>query len=464
MTCLAPLALLLCTVLPQNPGDEKYPTKLSAGEAKKLNSLAQDWFENRLKEDNSEGRAREAAQTKFNRARDAFYKEWELRNQKHDVLAQMGDLQAIFARVFPYPSRPATGEPESVRPKDGTPAHTVVVPRSYRNDTPSRLVVALPSRMPTGDRWVAPADFFKEAWRGSKLDTESVFLMPAGREGGDYDPVPDLTSEKDLATELDRIVEVMRTLRAGRMGLHLDTNRYILDCGRGSSAFGLRLVTYFPSLFAGVIVRHPTAIEKPIRLENLTGLPVLIVTSAETAAAGKAIADTLNGFAPDACKVIEGKGMYPFKDSATEIADWARNVRRDLFRKKVVLVPNRDELVEGYWVTLARGEAVSSTTEKNRPQFTVEADRATNRVTVTSVGVSEFRLMLNDVLVDLDKEVTIVVNGQATSLKRERSLNYVSDLVYRKVDPNFLFVTDYIGEVKAAPAATGDAEKQDAPK
>ena len=56
---------------------------------------------------------------------------------------------------------------------------------------------------------------------------------------------------------------------------------------------------------------------------------------------------------------------------------------------------------------------IVSVGERGRPtRVSARYDRAANRVSVDSVNLAEFRLFLNDELVDLDRNVTIVVNGR----------------------------------------------------
>ena len=54
-----------------------------------------------------------------------------------------------------------------------------------------------------------------------------------------------------------------------------------IDCGDGTSGFGIRLLTYFPSRFAGAILRAPADPGK-LPLDSLAGLPLLLVSTANT--------------------------------------------------------------------------------------------------------------------------------------------------------------------------------------
>ena len=56
-------------------------------------------------------------------------------------------------------------------------------------------------------------------------------------------------------------------------------------------------------------------------------------------------------------------------------------------------------------------------------------------------------LYLNDMLVNLDKKITLVLNGQVREIKRRRQLSLItntrSGLVFLRNDPKYLFVSRY---------------------
>jgi mevalonate pyrophosphate decarboxylase len=92
----------------------------------------------------------------------------------------------------------------------------------------------------------------------------------------------------------------------------------------------------------------------------------------------------------------------------------------------------------------------------------VDADRANNRITVKAVGIEQFSLLLNDALVDLDKEFTVIVNGKAMTQKLARSLNRVINKVEGRFDGDFVFPTEFATRVPKAeekPAESGGTSK-----
>src|SRR6185436_1103731 len=114
-----------------------------------------------------------------------------------------------------------------------------------------------------------------------------------------------------------------------------------LDCGEGASGFGLRLATYFPQRFAGVILRHPVD-PGDLRLGSLAGMQVLVISGEETKAAAEKLAAALNEVSAGSCRILEAKGKYPYLELAPDIAEWTKGAKRDLFRPQVTVEPNHD--------------------------------------------------------------------------------------------------------------------------
>jgi hypothetical protein len=92
-------------------------------------------------------------------------------------------------------------------------------------------------------------------------------------------------------------------------------------------------------------------------------------------------------------------------------------------------------------------DSLLTTTGNERPRLEVEADRANNRIVVKSVGIEQFELLLNDDLVDLDKEFTIVVNDKAIVEKRSRSFLDMHERMVQRSDWDYLFTVQYVTTV-----------------
>ena len=139
----------------------------------------------------------------------------------------------------------------------------------------------------------------------------------------------------------------------------------------------------------------------------------------------------------------EGKGGYPFGESADDIIAWMNKCKRDIFPKKVVIEPNLDTFRAGYWVNLGRTDPLAPIPVEQRPRAVVEVDRETNRITLTTTGVSDVGLLLNDDIVDLDKPVVIEVNGKVIEEKLSRDPEKLFKKLISKVDPKYLVTQTY---------------------
>jgi len=86
-----------------------------------------------------------------------------------------------------------------------------------------------------------------------------------------------------------------------------------------------------------------------------------------------------------------------------------------------------------YWVQALKYDTGESVPEGESSRLKVSVDRGTNTITIDGAYVYQVRLMLNDILVDLDQPITILRNGQSYSFQASRSLgtllqNYVGSL------------------------------------
>jgi hypothetical protein len=186
----------------------------------------------------------------------------------------------------------------------------------------------------------------------------------------------------------------------------------------------------------------------------LRGIPILLVANGETKAAAEALQKELNEDGSDgSCAILEGKGDYPFVQSQAEIAAWLTDVRRNLSRTKVVLELNSDRFKQAFWVQVGTAEPLDSVPKDERPRIVAVADRAANRITVTARNISDFRLLLNDELLDLSKPFTVVVNGEAVKEQRQRSMDFMIQNMQGRFDPTYVFTSYFDGSV---PKSDGD--------
>src|SRR5690606_29644523 len=104
---------------------------------------------------------------------------------------------------------------------------------------------------------------------------------------------------------------------------NLDRNQLFLDAGKGSMGYVLRVASYFPERFAGVVVRHASELSPRMRLGSLTGMPILILDDGQNPHA-KALAEKLQALEGGAVTVLatEAGDTYPFAQSRAGIEEW----------------------------------------------------------------------------------------------------------------------------------------------
>ena len=111
-----------------------------------------------------------------------------------------------------------------------------------------------------------------------------------------------------MGSLMGRVAAVLTPLGSIWRTVPADRGRTILDCGRGSSAFGLRLAAMFPDRFAGVVLRWP-ALDDSVRVRALEGVPVLLVRSDDTAEACRQRLDKYHSETAPIIPFYEDKGL-----------------------------------------------------------------------------------------------------------------------------------------------------------
>lgn len=421
------------------------PKILSKSDCESLNRRAKEWFEAWMRyeveaeSDRDRGRAGRA----LDKAKEAFMKDWESKSRKGDPLASVADLKAIFHSAFPYPRQQSSGILKQFKAEGRGAPYWLLVPRRYDQDTPYRTLLVVPGYDEQKGAWGDPQDYHEATWQPSSLAEDTLVMVPELDPSLDLDVVPDFTKPGQSEQEVARLAAILGAAGQMQREFNVDRERLFLDSGQGASGFALRMASYFPHRFAGLILRWPVDVTKDLRLGTVTGLPVLLISSEQTKAACDALAKALNEQQADSCTVIEGKGAYPFTESQAEIDAWVKDLRRDLTPNKVVVEPNHDSFNEAYWVRLGRTEPLEGLADDKKPRFVATVDKEANRITIESRGVEDFLLLLNDDLLDLDKEFTVDVNGELFKEKRERSLRFVTDQMLDLFDPTWVFVSEF---------------------
>ncbi|MBX3464119.1 MAG: hypothetical protein KF830_13175 [Planctomycetes bacterium] len=384
---------------------------------------------------------RERTNKRREKARSDFEKEWERLGKKGNLMASMADLRAVFENCFEL-EKPSfsLGQLRKETAKEDGVDYSFFLPKGYKPDVPCRTLVMIPGTAAGAGAgtWARPTDHFAATWEKTPLLDDSIVVVVHVPNGLELDPTPDFTREGAEAEEDRRNGAVFSGLGRVMASHNVDRARLFLDCGRGACGFGLRFLSTFPDRFAGAVLREPTAVDD-IRLGSLLGMPLLLLKSPANAAAVGALAQRLEAISPGSVTVLDVQDEYPHKAATAEIEQWTARQRRNMTPARVVIEPNHDRFNRAYWVDIDRADPLLGAPLDARPRIEVTADRAANRIVVKTRGVESFFLFLNDDLVDLDKEFTVVTNDKAVVEKRGRSFRDMRDRMVMRRDWDFLF-------------------------
>jgi hypothetical protein len=169
----------------------------------------------------------------------------------------------------------------------------------------------------------------------------------------------------------------------------------------------------------------------------------------------------LNELRPGLVTVTNGEGPPPYANAQAAISEWVAKQSRPLYPQEVRIAPNHNDFQKSSWVEICTADPLDAVITE-RPMLHVKADRATNRIIISSRKIQEIGLYLNDALVDLDQKVTIVVNGEEVRAEKfTRSVSVLQQYLLRAFDPTFLYPTYYrfdLPKPKAAADKAGEPE------
>lgn len=309
--------------------------------------------------------------------------------------------------------KPISGEIEG---RGGTIHYTVWVPKSYRSTGgPYPTVIVMPG-LHEG-KPMSSSHFLVEHWTESSVREAALIAvvdMPndpaawSAMAAGDGTP--------------GGVMAAMLTFRDLRDTYAVDPDRVYLMGMETGVAPALSLGAMFPHLFAGVIGQAGDAGE--VGHENFRNLPVLLQGAGAQAEAFKAAGEEA-GY--ESCELRPAA-------SVDEIWAWAEEHPRVANPSSVTLALGSPIPNKAYWIEVppTEGEGVV---------IQAEADREANKITVTGSGVPSVTLFLNDQLVDLDRPVTIVLNGVEQTDVIPRSVDDMLSLLKRGTsDPGKFYV------------------------
>jgi dienelactone hydrolase len=326
------------------------------------------------------------------------------------------------------------------------------VPKAYDPSKAWPLLVTLhgtnrEGRADAGARWIT-------AWLANAIVCERFIVVAPTTVRHTW------SSRQGHSHVLTAIDEVAREL-------HVDPDRVVLD-GMSMGAGGtFDLAEYHPDRFAAIAPRcgAPDVRRKkdgslvPMLCENFRHVPIHWVVGAKD----EKIPIDIVRAAKDA--IVAMKYACDYREHADgghdwslgkddEIAAWLEKQRRPTYPDEVVWKSYEKGFPGAYWIEATkRTDATpiltthldmnareSETRAEFRPPVVIRARRAGNAIDVACEEVKELRVWLDDAMLDLDRPVTVTLNGKRLfDGKAKRSVDTLIDEARRRRDRAMTF-------------------------
>ena len=236
-------------------------------------------------------------------------------------------------------------------------------------------------------------------------------------------------ADDQRAVELERFVRTLAPLIWLTRNAFIDTDRvYIVGLG-DRAAQAMQMAASFTDNFAGVLFEGDVP-EHPLA-ENLGLTHRGTIAGANASELGEKIAAALAGDAPP---------------------------KRDLFRKAISWRFTDLDQQKAFWLYIEVDRP-----DPEIPIGRIEAKIDGNTIMLETERVEALRILLNDRLVDLDRPVTIVVNGEPRKVELKRSFQHLIEWGHRLAgDPRYTFTASVVVKVPPKPTEVPKEEEADA--
>jgi hypothetical protein len=198
--------------------------------------------------------------------------------------------------------------------------------------------------------------------------------------------------------------------------VRFDRSRVVLDGWGDAGLDAMLMATSFPSWFAGVINRSGEPGDELVIYGNLAEVPVLYVLGADDGREVDTEALTARADAVSEITLLHeaGSALAPSAETQAALVEWLAACKRDLAPGAIdyKLGDLRFQSVGWLKAIDPRIRAGARPGDKDFPHLVGRIDRATNSIHIDTVNVLELSVFLSDALVDMDKPVRILVNGE----------------------------------------------------
>ena len=323
-----------------------------------------------------------------------------------DFLALHEDVAASFAASKSFDARPKLG-----KVTDETYSafgrfdieYSYHAPKGYKSkDGPLPLVLIVPGE---GEE---PGRHLDELWNLPDLRNGAILValkMPDD---------PELWGVSGQGS-VGGVETVMFALRAVRETFFVDVDRTFLAGHGAGVAAAAEIAAIFPYIFAGVVGRQGDLNE--LSPTNFRNLPCFFAGGG----------GNVTAFAEAAAELdYEGIDVQPDASEA-DVAAFLLETTRAANPASITFAPTTP-IGSCYWLTAEGYDP------EEDPEITATIDREKNAIAITARGITTATLYLNDGLVDLGREVTVVCNGVEHKDSFGRNLEIALDQFYNSGD------------------------------
>jgi hypothetical protein len=380
----------------------------------------------------------------------------------HSVLEDVAGISEIAERLRGANPKPPKSKgkvfEEELRPDVhgfpggiGTVKYFLYVPKDYSPQKPLPLIFCLPDN----NAWPEGSSYLEEMWLKRSEKFASGFILAAPRPHARGDP---WTSPKSLARAMITLRHVCGIYESNKKdaGPAVDLRRVFLDGEEAAALVAARM----PEVFCGAVLHRVTGAadgQPSIRDAGfLNGLAAYLVC--ETGKAEQAQFAQRAKTANEAC-VIEEAAASGSLGNIEEIAKWTDAVARVTQPRRIEYTIHDSSFQRHYWINVLEFDAAA----KPAPAIAAEVDAAANVVKVTPAGVTRFEIFLNDALVDLSRELRIVVvdGGKELELFRGKPERVLATLLEELVASNHswrIYPIRFVADLAALRRAQAERE------
>lgn len=368
---------------------------LKASDVKSLSKLFTDYFEARLDDDLKKMSKSYAA---LDKKLDSVAKSKKVES----MLISPVDLRTVYGS----PTRPEKSLKKgnfykkdftiSVQARDAKYEYLLYLPKNYNHNASVPLILCLHpdmSRLDEVKKWAAKA-------YPSELAEKAIIVIPLN-----------VGDAQTAWSTIDGRMLSFFSMRDVTMKYNVDRLKVFLDAHGGTALAATEYATGYPGMFTTVIFRGLVEMPPTENLANARNIPFVLLAAGGEGGGN----DLLEEFAEEAkakgveASVVGDSGVAA--DGAIEVSgvevltNLVDQSKKDPAPEKVVFTTHSHEYVNAYWLHLLRMEV----TQDKPVTIKGEINRATNEIHITTPPeVTEFRVYLNDEIVDMGKTIKLV--------------------------------------------------------